>query len=129
MMKNSDIRILLVDDDLLSLESLRSFLSSEGYNIEAHSEIDSARTSIELNDFDVVASDYMLKDANGLDLLNHVKLIKPETFTILFTGFSSAEILAKLQSFRIDLFLTKPIVLNSLIELFEKLKIKKGKIN
>ncbi|MFC1887357.1 response regulator [Candidatus Cloacimonadota bacterium] len=127
-MKNSDLNVLLVDDDLMSLESLRSFLSSEGYSIEAHTGIDAAWEACEHKNFDIVASDYMLKDANGLDLLNHVKLIQPDTYTILFTGYSSAEVLSKLEDFKIDLFLTKPIVLKELIELFEDLKIKKGKL-
>ena len=128
MMKNSDIKILIVDDDLMSLESLRSFLSSEGYSIEAHSELDAAREACERNDFDVVASDYMLNDANGIDLLNHIKLIKPQTFTILFTGFSSNEILNKLKMYDIDLFITKPIVVHELIKVFEELKSNKKKL-
>jgi DNA-binding NtrC family response regulator len=122
MIENKDVKILLVDDDQLSLESLRTFLRSEGYDIEAYTEIDKARESFLKADFDVVASDYMIRDPNGLDLLNHVKLIRPKTFTILFTGYSSDEILQDNKFNDIDLFLTKPIPLYELIELFEKLK-------
>ena len=127
MMKNSDLNVLLVDDDLMSLESLSSFLSSEGYSIEAHTGIDAAWEACEHKNFDIVASDYMLKDANGLDLLYHVKLINPKTYTILFTGYSSSEVLDKLKLYDIDLFLTKPIIVRDLINLFEELKSNKQK--
>lgn len=125
MKKNSEIKILLVDDDLMSLESLSSFLTSEGYCIEARSDIDAALTAIEQINFDVVASDYMLKGANGLDLISHVKYFKPDTFTILFTGYSSADLIEQLKSYPVDLFLTKPLVLKEIINLFETLEKKK----
>lgn len=124
-MKNRDIKILIVDDDLMSLESLRSFLSSEGYNIEAHSEIESAWKACERKNFEIVASDYMLKDADGLDFLHRVKLMNPQTYTILFTGFSDNDILNRLESCNVDLFLTKPLIVNNLIELFEEIRNKK----
>lgn len=116
----------MVDDDLLSLESLSSFLSSEGYSIEAYSEVDSALLSIAEKEYDIVASDYMLKDENGIDLLNHVKLMKPGTFTILFTGFGSSDLNKKLEKYDIDLFLTKPLILKDLLSLFERIKKEKS---
>lgn len=87
MIKNSYMKILLVDDDLLSLESLKSFLSSEGYNIKVQSEIESTWKACERQEIDIIASDYVLKNADGLDLLYHAKLMNPDTIKIKFCIF------------------------------------------
>ena len=121
MMENSEIKILILDDDLLCLESLSNFLASEGYSVETSSDIDAAWDAIDRVSFDVVATDYMLKESNGLELIKHTKQVKPDTFTILFTGYSSPELLLKLKTHPVDLFLAKPLVLKKILCLLDTL--------
>ena len=122
MNKKNKIKIMIIDDDPMSLESLKSFLVSEGYHVSAFNDSFTAWDALKTNKYNVVASDYMLKEANGLEFLHRIKTIYKNTFTILFTGFSSVELLNKLSIFNIDLFLTKPIEIHELIEVFNKVQ-------
>ena len=78
--------ILLIDDD----ESLRRVteynLSSKGFDvITAHSGKQGLK-KFKIHTPDIVVSDVKLGDMNGLDLLEHIKKVSPDTPVIIITG-------------------------------------------
>ncbi len=83
----SEPKILVVDDEQLILDSLARDLASEGYHVSC---TDNGRDAIKLleNEYqDLVITDLMMPEMDGIELLKETKLVSPETNVIIFTGY------------------------------------------
>src|SRR5204863_158276 len=65
-------RVLLVDDDLDSLEAARDILASAGHTVVTADTLAGARAQLATDLPDVLLLDLMLPDGNGLELLDEV---------------------------------------------------------
>ncbi|MFQ5672850.1 MAG: carbonic anhydrase [Nitrospinales bacterium] len=89
--KDSDRRVLIVDDDHDVAESLAGVLKLQGYTTSlAHSE-EGALTAIKQFDAQVALLDIRLGSANGIDLISQVKKIRPGILCVMITGFGSID--------------------------------------
>jgi len=89
--KQSDYRILIIDDDLDFAASLKLILENENYqSLLAHSE-DEALESIRKNTVDMALIDIRLGQDNGIDLLFKLKEMQPDLLCVMVTGFGSIE--------------------------------------
>ncbi len=106
MKKN--FHILIVDDEIDLRESLRELLEREGYEI---SEADNGATALELinrSHFDLILSDIMMPEMDGLTLLKKVKEQDNEVAVILITGYSSIQGAIEAIKFGAEDYFTKP---------------------
>jgi CheY-like chemotaxis protein len=108
---NSDRkRILIVDDDeklaALLQESLRTL--GEGYDVVTAGGTDEALARVSKRSFDLVITDLMMPEVDGLQLLEALKAINPSMVTVAMTAFDSQEIRAKAERFGIHNYLAKP---------------------
>lgn len=106
--------ILIVDDDNESREVVRESLEGHGYDFL---EAESGETAIDIlmnHDIDVVTCDIMLPGTDGIEVLRHIKEIKPETQVIMLTGLNEVD--TAVEAMRLGAFdyLTKPIRLKEL---------------
>ncbi len=88
-MKPSDIRILVVDDEPLILESVSYLFKSFQFNVDTAPSGNIAWTFLERNSYDLILSDIRMADGDGLELVKKVKarnVIKPGF--LFMTGFS-----------------------------------------
>ena len=84
--------IIIVDDEEMVLTSLNSFLSLETeYNVKTFTSVKEALTFIKANDVDLVVSDYLMPEMDGISFLAQVKKIKPEVPRIILTGYADKE--------------------------------------
>ena len=84
--------ILVVDDDQLILSSLRGLFTLETeYELLAFSDPKEALTELERRPIDVVISDFLMPELNGVELLRKVRERQPETARILLTGLADKE--------------------------------------
>jgi len=89
---NSRETIVLVDDEDMVLTSLRSILSLEtDYNIQTYLSANEALVFIEKNDVDLVISDYLMPEMDGISFLAEVRELKPEIPRIILTGYADKE--------------------------------------
>jgi two-component system cell cycle response regulator len=79
-------QILLADDDLQLLNTLKEFLAGQGYEVTAAADGQQAMAAILNQEFALALLDLMLPDYSGLDLLSHFKAHTPDTEVIIFTG-------------------------------------------
>jgi DNA-binding NtrC family response regulator len=101
-------RILVVDDDELVCSSLKWLLLDEGYTVEVAADGKSALSILSRQSFDLVLTDLMMPDVDGLAVLHEVKRISPNTAVIILTGYGTLEAaMAALKDGAYD-FLTKP---------------------
>ena len=84
-------RILVVDDERSMQEFLEIFFRREGYHVVTAGDLDSARTHLEEDEFDVVITDIQMPGGSGLDLLRAAHELSPESIVIMITAFASTE--------------------------------------
>lgn len=84
--------ILLVDDEDMVVTSIKSFLTLEtDYEVVGFTTPAAALSYIEGHRVDVVVSDYLMPNMNGISFLAKVKEIQPEATRILLTGYADKE--------------------------------------
>jgi two-component system response regulator HydG len=86
-----DQKILLVDDETSHLETLERLFNKEGYDVETASQGDEALDLIRESDFELVISDLKMPELDGMELLELVQKISPETELIIMTAFGTVE--------------------------------------
>ncbi len=84
--------IMLVDDEDMVLTSLRSILSLEtDYNIQTFLSAREALEYVANNNVDLVISDYLMPEMDGITFLAKVRELKPEIPRIILTGYADKE--------------------------------------
>ena len=85
------INILIVDDDLRMLETLKDILSNEGYKVTVAENINSAKENISKKFYHLALVDIKLIDGSGLDLLKGIRELDCPTMVIIFTAYASLQ--------------------------------------
>lgn len=70
-------RLLVVDDDLSTLQTLGKLINSWGYYIEPFSDSQLALTRAKDNKFDLIITDYQMPSLNGVELVQAIKVYQP----------------------------------------------------
>lgn len=84
--------IVLVDDEEMVLTSLRSILQLETeYDVSTFTSANEALGFIGGNEVDLVISDYLMPEMDGISFLGKVRDIKPEIPRIILTGYADKE--------------------------------------
>jgi diguanylate cyclase (GGDEF)-like protein len=108
--------VIIVDDEPGVLDLLSHTLADHHFNCRPLANLQQAKLAVEADDADVVIADLALADGNGLDLLKHIRCVRPSLPVIIITGFPSihvAEEAVRLGAF--DL-IEKPFNIHSLVE-------------
>ena len=85
-------RIVVVDDEKIVTSAFATLLKVEGFK-DAHffNSPKSALEFIKENVPDLVISDFLMPEMNGLEFLTEVKKLYPEVSKILLTGYADKE--------------------------------------
>ncbi len=84
--------VVIVDDEEMVLTSLESFLSLEtDYTVKTFISAKDALEYITGNDVDIVISDYLMPEMDGISFLAKVRDAKPEIPRIILTGYADKE--------------------------------------
>ena len=117
-MKTNTLKILIVEDDLLSRLSLKARLSSMGEIKEASSK-DEAKKLIEENTFDLAFVDLDLdSELAGLDIVEFLK--QKNTYAVVLSGREDEFIIEKAYQLGCRDYLAKPFTKTSLELIFKK---------
>lgn len=88
------IRILLAEDD----EAMRLYLSRalerSGYEVMSVDRGTEALPLLESNKFDLLLTDIVMPEMDGIELAQHVAKIAPETRVMFITGFAAVTLKA-----------------------------------
>lgn len=82
-------KILIVDDEEITLENLEHVLKKEGYEVVAVSTGVQALKHLESSEFDLVLTDLKMKKVDGMEILDKVKNRHPDTEVIMITGYAT----------------------------------------
>ncbi len=85
-------KILIVDDDKIATSTLQTLLGLEGFcDVHFYNEPKLAVEFLKKNKPDVIISDFMMPEMNGLEFLKEAKKLYPETCMMLLTGYADKE--------------------------------------
>ncbi len=89
---NSKHVIVIVDDEEMVLTSLNAFLTLEtDYEVKCFISAKEALDYIKNNRVDLVVSDYLMPEMDGITFLSEVRKIVPEVPRIILTGYADKE--------------------------------------
>lgn len=106
-------RILLVDDDTSVLHVIDNMLTRAGHQVVAVNSGREALARLGAESFDIVVTDIMMPDINGVDIALEIKSFLPQTPVLAISGANEA--LFEAMSHGADRQLSKPFSYDELV--------------
>ncbi len=107
-MKNSDVHILIVDDEEGMCKLLKSILSAAEYDVRTTTSPLKALDMVRNEIFSLVIVDINMPEMNGLEFLKRSLEIRPGLYFIMITAYGSIENAVDAMKFGAFDYITKP---------------------
>lgn len=118
-MKNYNI--LIIDDEQAQREVLTGYLKKKGFKVFSASTGEEGIEIVKNNLVDIILSDYKMPGISGMEVLESVKKINPEVSFVIITAFGTVENAVKAMRLGAYDYITKPVDLDELDLLIERL--------
>jgi len=113
-------KILIAEDEKTQRDLLEGFLRKEGFFVEAVANGREALQKLGGDLFDIVLVDYKMPELDGLQTLQEIRRHYPDIPVVMMTAFGTVETaVASMKEGALD-YLTKPIDLEELLLIFQK---------
>jgi len=109
------MRVLLIEDDSATAQSVQLILKSEGFNVYT---TDLGEEGIDLGkiyDYDIILLDLNLPDMSGFDVLRKLRISKVRSPILILSGLAGIEDKIKGLGFGADDYMTKPFHKDELV--------------
>ena len=110
------MKIFIVDDEGIVLESCRRVLESEGYEVACAKSVDEALIAIDPKEIVLLLIDIKMPFHDGIYLMNELKKQGKMIPTILMSGLNTPEIIAEAKKTGACQFLAKPFTPDELLK-------------
>ncbi|MBD3378047.1 response regulator [candidate division KSB1 bacterium] len=107
-------RILVIDDEKRLCTLLKTAIESPQLAVATANTGESALAAFELEKFDIVISDIKMPGLSGLDVLEHIKRISPETEVLLMTAYAETQTAVQAMKMGAFDYLIKPFEMDEL---------------
>jgi two-component system response regulator PilR (NtrC family) len=114
-------RVLLVDDEAIMHDVLGTLLRKEGYLLDVAANGREGLEKFSANAYDIVLTDLMMPEMDGLQVLREIRLLDPQAVVIMITAFGTIESAVTATREGAYSFITKPFKNDELL-----LEIKNG---
>ena len=109
------MRVLLVEDDTATSQSIEMMLRSEGYVCDTTDMGEDGLEIGKLYDYDIIVLDLMLPDIDGYEVLRRLRAARVKTPTLILSGLTGLDDKIKGLGVGADDYLTKPFDKRELI--------------
>jgi DNA-binding NtrC family response regulator len=114
-------QVLVVDDEPLIRDTLAEYLGQEGFAVAACPNGEQALALAAERRFDVALCDVQLPDMDGLEVLERLLKISPQTFVLLITAYATVENAVEAFQRGAHDYLMKPILLDEVLNKLRRL--------
>jgi len=118
----NNFTILIIDDEETQLQSLKTFLGKRSYNVLTAGEGETGLKAAEGNVVDIVLTDFKMPGWDGLTVLKKLKELNPEIDVVVMTAYGTVESAVNLMKAGAFDYLIKPIDLDELENVLQKIK-------
>ncbi len=117
---NDEVKILIVDDEQIVRDSLKHWFEEDGYKVDVSEDAFDVLRDFKPDKWDILLVDIKMPKMSGLELLEKVKEIDPESVVIIITAYASVPTAVQaLKNGAYD-YVTKPIDPDELSHLVKK---------
>jgi len=125
----TELSVLIIDDEEVQVQSLKTFLSKRGFKIFTANSGEAGLEIIKENNIDITLTDFKMPGWDGLTTLKKIKEVNPEIDVVVMTAFGTIDsAVALMKSGAFD-YLTKPIDLDELENILSKIKERRNLIS
>ena len=113
------MRILIVEDEVTLNKTIAEGLQEFGYQTDSSENFKDAEYYIGIRNYDLVLTDWMLPDGDGVDLINIIKHKSPRSCVVVISSIDDKE--SEVKDFRIGAFdyIKKPFDFDVLVARIE----------
>ncbi len=109
-------KILVVDDEKSIRTTLQAFLVDAGHDVICAADYTAGVMALTEQAFDLVISDILMPDGNGVDILRHARRTASNCLVILITGEPTIETASEAVRARAFDYLSKPVTHRTLLD-------------
>ena len=102
------LQVLVIDDEPIVCKSLKLALGKSGYAVEAFEDPVLALKRSDEKDFDIVVTDVVMGDVDGIQVLDHIMKQTPRAKVIIMTAFAYVHLARKAMERGAFDFIAKP---------------------
>jgi DNA-binding NtrC family response regulator len=88
---NSNISILIVDDEESVRDSLYNWFIDDGYKVETAEDAKTALSLVEAKDYDIILADIKMPGMDGMEMHRRIRTLNKEPVFIFMTAFASVD--------------------------------------
>lgn len=125
-------KLLLVDDEEITIETLEHVLRKEGYDITSTKSGAQALSILQNQEFDVVLTDLRMKQVDGMQVLSRCRELYPDSEVIIITAYASLPSAIETMKKGAYYYIAKPFKLDEVRkvvkEALEKVTLKKENV-
>ncbi len=128
-MTNKPEHILIVEDNLDTLQMIARKLKANGWQVSTATDVSMALPILEGNQIDLVLTDHKMPKVTGLELIRHLRSHYGKIPVIMITGYPSIEGAVEAVKVGAEEYLSKPFtdeeLLNAVQKAVEKIRLNK----
>jgi DNA-binding NtrC family response regulator len=109
------MKILVIDDEAVVLESCRKILSSEGFEVTLVPTVDEALAAIEQGQFALLLIDIKMPERDGLYLMDVLRKRREQIPMLVMSGYHTAETMEEARRRGAAAFIPKPFTPDELL--------------
>ncbi len=117
----NDARILIMDDEASERDRITEYLKEKGYDVTALGSVGEAMNVLQRDRFDVFLTDCNIPGVDALRTSGEARKINPDTAVIIMTSYGTIETAVKAIKAGAYDYLAKPIDLDQLAVLVERI--------
>ncbi len=110
------MKILIVDDENIVLNSCERVLEADGYGVTLATSANKAIAAMKEEAFSLILMDIKMPGKDGLSLMREVKASWPEMPVIVMSGYVTTETIREVSKTDAGTFLAKPFTPDELLE-------------
>ncbi|HEY1790808.1 MAG TPA: response regulator [Verrucomicrobiae bacterium] len=113
-------KILIVDDEIAQMKALCNTLQDHHFETVGFSSAKAALAEVKKTEFDLLLSDLMMPEMNGIELLQSARKISPDLVSIIMTGEGTITTAVEaMKSGALD-YILKPFKLSAILPVLER---------
>jgi DNA-binding NtrC family response regulator len=108
-------KILVIDDERSIRNTLKDILGFEGYSVEVAENGLTGLELVKMTDFDIIICDIKMPEMDGIEVLEKILELKPETTVVMISGHGNIDTAVEAIKKGAYDFIVKPLDLNRLL--------------